>query len=447
LSRSLNISAVFFIGIGGSGMSSLARYCLQNNVTISGYDKIRNTECVDLETQGVVIHYNLSCTAEIEQLGSHTIVVYSAAIGVEHPLLKSAVRKGLKTCKRAVFLAQLVNKTKCFAIAGTHGKTTTTALLSHIFAANKLPFTAFIGGYSHDLKSNFYQAGNDYTIVEADEYDKSFLNLKPYAAAITSVDADHLDCYADHQDLISHYRQFYESVEQFTIVHNDIPFGELCYGVNSDADFHIGELHITSESFSFELRVNQNQLLEVEFNKPGRHNIDNTVAAIALAHQVLPFEKIIPHIKSFEGVRRRFDIIIQSKQLLFIDDYGHHPTAIEAIHQTLCEFYPNRKKTILFQPHLFSRTSDFMAEFASALSLFDEIYLLPIYAAREIPIAEVSSEVLAQKITKPIRVISKTEALEVLPSQDLGLLITMGAGDISELVEPLKDKLCQTVFV
>ena len=447
MSSSIDISTVFFIGIGGSGMSSLARYCLHNNITISGYDKTRNTECIDLETQGVVIHYNLNCTAEIEQLSSQTIVVYSAAVGVEHPLLKSAIKKGLKICKRAVFLAQLVNQTKCFAIAGTHGKTTTTALLSHIFAANKLPFTAFIGGYSRDLKSNFYQAGNEYTIVEADEYDRSFLHLKPYAAAITSVDADHLDCYADHQDLISHYRQFYNAVAQFKIVHNDIPFGELCYGMNSDADFQIGELHLKPEGFSFELCVNQNQSLEVEFNKPGLHNIENTVAAIALANQVLPFEKIIPHIKSFEGVRRRFDIIIQSKQLLFIDDYGHHPTAIEAVHQTLCQFYPNRKKTILFQPHLFSRTSDFMDEFALALSLFDEVYLLPVYAARELPMAEVSSEVLAKKISKCTSVICSTEALELLPSQDLELLITMGAGDISELVEPLKNKLCQTVFV
>lgn len=414
---------------------------------ISGYDKTRNEECNDLEAQGVKIYYDLNCVSEIEQLNANTYVVYSAAIGNEHPLLKKATEKGLNTAKRAVFLAQLVNNTKCFAIAGTHGKTTTTALLSHIFAANNLSFTAFIGGYSHDLKSNFYQAGNDYTIVEADEYDKSFLHLKPYAAAITSVDADHLDCYSDHEDLIAHYKKFYEAVEAYKIVCDDVPFGTLRYGWSADADFHIGDIDITPEEFSFELLVNQNQSLKVEFSKPGRHNIENTVAAIALAHQVLPFEKIIPHIKSFQGVRRRFDMIIQSEPLIFIDDYGHHPTAIEAVHQTLCAFYPNRKKTLLFQPHLYSRTADFINEFSQALSLFDAVYLLPIYAAREEPLDDVSSDLLVKKINKPSRVISKTEVLDVLPTQELDLLITMGAGDISELVEPLKEKLCQTVLV
>ena len=305
--------------------------------------------------------------------------------------------------------------------------------------------SAFLGGIAENFNSNLVLKGSEYTVVEADEFDRSFLRLSPNIACITSMDADHLDIYGDEQHLIEGFHEFAGKIKPggSLIVHNGLNIAGETYGLEDNSDYNFQNIHIVDGIYHFDFKYAGGIYKDITFMKPGRHNLLNALAAIAMAVKAgIAPEKLLPHLATFKGVKRRFSYIIKEKDFVFIDDYAHHPSEINALYQAVTEMYPNTPKTIVFQPHLFTRTRDFMNDFAKSLSQFDEVILLDIYPARELPIEGITSQVLLEKITTSKKtLISKTELIPLLLKKRPQLLLAVGAGDIGAEVAHIKEAM------
>lgn len=442
-----NIHNVYFIGIGGIGMSALARYFRFINKNVAGYDKTETPLTQDLVKLNIDIHYEdaVSRIAPKYLDPQNTLVVYTPAVATSHSEYQYFLTNEFTIKKRAEVLGLITKDTFCFAVAGTHGKTTTSSILAHLLKETGTPLTAFLGGISEDFNSNFLLEGTEYSVVEADEFDRSFLQLSPNVACITSMDADHLDIYGSGDALEKSFRDFADRLKPGgkLFVRNGLPMKGITYGIEDDSDFCIRNLKIEHGTYIFDLETPDATLSDVKFNKPGRHNLLNGLVAFAMAVESnSPVHRLAKALETFKGVQRRFSYKIKSADLIFIDDYAHHPTEINAVYDAISEMHPTKNVLAVFQPHLFSRTKDFVDDFAKSLSKFDTVLLLDIYPAREKPIAGVTSQWLLEKIENPNKkLIQKINLIEEIKRQNPEVLVTMGAGDIGLEISKIKEEL------
>ena len=436
---------VYFIGIGGIGMSALARYFLANGKHVAGYDKTPTEITKSLQDLGVSIHFNDDVKhIDNEFLNAETtLVVYTPAIPSSHSELCYFKTNNYQVLKRSKVLGEITKQTTCLAVAGTHGKTTTTSILGHLMKECNVPVTAFLGGISENYNSNLIINGTEVTVVEADEFDRSFLTLSPDFACITSMDADHLDIYGDASELIKTFKDFSECIKPNgkLFVRNGLPLKGITYGIEDDSDYSAQNIKIENGSYVFDVKTPNGLYKDFEFNLPGRHNLSNALIAMAMSVEYgLPLPQLAKGLASYKGVKRRFTYHIKTDDFVFIDDYAHHPEEIKAVYQAVGEMYPGRKVLAIFQPHLFSRTRDFIDGFAESLSKFDEVILLDIYPARELPIEGVTSKWLLSKIDNSNKkLIQKSELIQEIKKSDAQVVLTIGAGDIGEEVKHIKE--------
>ncbi|MFW2376067.1 MAG: UDP-N-acetylmuramate--L-alanine ligase [Cellulophaga baltica] len=430
------IHSVYFLGIGGIGMSALARYFVYLGKNVGGYDKTPSPLTLELEETGMAIHYedDVALIAPNFLDKETCLIVYTPAVPKEHSELNYFFDQKFTVKKRSEVLGLVTNETFCFAVAGTHGKTTTSSILAHILKEAHVPMTAFLGGISEDFGSNFYFQGSEYSVVEADEFDRSFLRLSPNIACITSMDADHLDIYGTGEELQKSFREFAARIKVGgkLFVRNGLPMEGITYGIEDDADYCAKNVEIVNGAYVFELQTPTVLYKGIRFKKPGRHNLLNAVVALGMALEanVKP-ENLFQALESFKGVQRRFSYRIKNDDFVFIDDYAHHPTEINAVFEAVSEMHPGKKVLAVFQPHLFSRTKDFAEDFAESLSKFANVLLLDIYPAREKPIEGITSEWLLRKITSQHKkLVQKSELISEIQKQAPEVLIVMGAGDI-----------------
>ncbi|MXV38832.1 UDP-N-acetylmuramate--L-alanine ligase [Flavobacteriaceae bacterium Ap0902] len=438
----------YFIGIGGIGMSAVARYFHQMNKKVMGYDKTSTTLTKLLTKEGIKIHFEDTLEAIPKALTpDNTLVIYTPAIPKNHLELNYFKDNNYNIIKRSEALGYITQETTCLAVAGTHGKTTTSSLLGHILKVANLPSTAFLGGIVENYNSNIIIGGNEISVVEADEFDRSFLQLSPDYACITSMDADHLDIYGDQSEMEKSFLEFASIVKKqvFAKTGLNVP-GALSYGVEEKADYFADNIQIKADYFIFDLTHPQGKIETIPMHLPGRHNIENAVGAIAMAMKMNVAEnKIKEALDSFQGIKRRFTRHKTSSGKIIIDDYAHHPTELNAIIRATQNFYPNKSVTAVFQPHLFSRTRDFLDDFAQSLAVLEDLIILEIYPAREEPIPGITSSLLAEKIElindKKPKVCSLENALREISHYDNDIILLMGAGNIDTLYEPLKNKI------
>jgi len=433
-----HIKTYYFIGIGGIGMSALARYFQAAGKVVYGYDKTPTAITAELEELGIEIHYDDTVDAvpvKPEDKES-VLVVYTPAIPKAHQGFEYVKNQGFTIKKRSEVLGLLTKDKFCLAVAGTHGKTTTSAILGHLLAETKVPVTAFLGGIATNYNSNLIQKGEEVLVVEADEYDRSFLQLYPNIACITSMDADHLDIYGDVTVMQEGFREFAGHVQKdgTLFIKNGLEIDGITVGIEDNSDYSAKNINIKDGKFHFDLQHSEGVLEDFSIQLPGRHNVFNAVTALAMAikYGISP-EALKPALANFQGVNRRFTYRIKREDLVLIDDYAHHPTEIDAVYQSVRELYPNEGILVVFQPHLFSRTRDFMEDFARSLSQFDEVMLLDIYPAREEPIEGVNVDVLLEKITlSRKRKISKKALEDEIKNAPARIKVMLGAGDIGE---------------
>ena len=442
-----NINKVFFIGIGGIGMSGLAKYFIEKGISVLGYDREKSFITEGLIKLGANVIYDPSKLniSEFIDNKKDTLIVYTSAISKKHPLLKVFLENKFKVYKRSEILQKISKFGQCIAIAGTHGKTTTTAILAHILKVADFSFCAFVGGIMENYNSNFVYNGEDFILVEADEFDRSFLNLNPNFACITSLDVDHLDIYEDSENLNKAFIEFKNNLLDggFLISNEKVDIKSLKYGVSDNSDYIVRNIKCNSSFSQFDLHFNGINLENLKIKLQGIHNVMNSVAAVSIALKLGVTEKqIFNALDSFDGIERRFSYKIDNENIVLIDDYAHHPEEIKQVFKTLKSIYPNERLLVVFQPHLFSRTRDLLDEFADVLSEFDAVILLDIYPAREEPISGVSSEILLQKIKSNNKYLSKKSDLsDMIKNIGYKVNVTLGAGDIGQEVEQIKNRL------
>ncbi|QXP61140.1 UDP-N-acetylmuramate--L-alanine ligase [Olleya sp. HaHaR_3_96] len=441
------IHNIYFIGIGGIGMSAIARYFKASGKHVSGYDKTQTDITISLEGLGITVHFE-DVIANIEEryLNSEsTVVVYTPAVPKSHTELLYFRNNGFKVLKRSEILGLITENTFCLAVAGTHGKTTTTSILGHLLNECDVELTAFLGGISENYNSNLILNGDQVSVVEADEFDRSFLTLSPDMACITSMDADHLDIYGDASELIKTFEDFSKKLKPNgkLFVKNGLPLKGITYGIEDNADYSAQNIRIENGVYVFDVKTPETVLKDFRFNLPGRHNLSNALVALAMSLEYgVSASKLAKALVSYLGVKRRFTYQIKTDDLVFIDDYAHHPEEINAVRQAVREMYPNDKVVAVFQPHLFSRTKDFAEEFAKSLSQFDEVILLDIYPARELPIEGVTSEWLLSLIeNENKKLVSKETLINNIIQSEAKIVLTIGAGDIGAEVSKIKKAL------
>ncbi|MBC3757165.1 UDP-N-acetylmuramate--L-alanine ligase [Hyunsoonleella sp. SJ7] len=442
-----SINNVFFIGIGGIGMSALARYFKSIGKHVSGYDKTATEITEALGDLGISVHFeddlNRVDKAFLEK--DKTLVIYTPAIPKQHSQLNYFKENSFTVLKRSQILGTITENTFCLAVAGTHGKTTTTSILGHLLYECDVKLTAFLGGISENYNSNLILNGDAVSVVEADEFDRSFLTLSPNFACITSMDADHLDIYGDASELKKSFEDFSKKIkkEGKLFVKNGLPLNGISYGIEDGSDYEILNIKIKNGTYIFDVKTPQTAIKNIEFNLPGRHNLSNALVAFAMALEYgCEAQRLVSALASYKGVKRRFTYQIKTEDLVFIDDYAHHPEEINAVHSAVREMYPAKKVLAIFQPHLFSRTKDFADGFAESLSQFDEILLLDIYPARELPIEGITSEWLMGKVNNPNKkLIQKGEILSAIKASEATVILVIGAGDIGEEVKHIKQGL------
>lgn len=430
----------YFIGIGGVGMSALARLCLKEGCEVYGYDKTSSDITEQLIKNGIKIIFDDSVKALQNLLLSTDVqIVYSAAIPDFHPQLVFLKKQGNNVIKRAEFLAKVCINKKTLAVAGTHGKTTTSSILTHIFSKTNQSFISVMGGFFNNDSSNLIQTGSESIIVEADEYDRSFLHLNPTIACITSVEADHLDIYESEDIFLEAFVQFSKKVSNELIVAYGLPISGLTYGIEVAADYKAFNLKITEKGYRFDLTTPNREFKDIFFNQMGIHNVSNALCALAMADQAgIDINKSLLALESFPGVYRRMNLY-RWRDIVIIDDYAHHPSEIDSVFKTIKTFYPKQKNCVVFQPHLFSRTRDFMNDFKTTLSKFDEVILMDIYPAREEPIKGVNAKILFDGISHTKKgYIEKNQIKKILKSSNADVFALLGAGDIGEEIKKLK---------
>lgn len=440
-------NSVYFVGIGGIGMSALARYFHIQGAEIYGYDRTQTSLTLQLEQEGMHIHYHESINLIPDNLD---LVVYTPAIPKSNIELQFLLESGIKILKRAEVLEQLTNDLFTIAIAGTHGKTTITSMTSYLLKQGNLPFSAFIGGISNNFGSNLVcTPNNEIMVVEADEFDKSFLRLQPSISLISSMDADHLDIYHDHNQLISTYNAFASNTKPsgYILLRHGLTLinGKQfeTYGINPDATVRASNIRVENGFFVFDLQLRKGFVKNISMLLPGRHNIENALAAASIAElMAVGIDQIARGISTFAGVQRRFDFKVRNSNIVYIDDYAHHPEELRACISGVKELFPNKRITGIFQPHLYSRTRDFMDGFAESLSMLDQLILLEIYPAREEPIEGINSTALLQRISlNNKQLCSKKNLLSTIDSLKPEVLLTLGAGDIDQFVKPIQTML------
>jgi len=444
-----HISHVLFVGIGGIGMSALARYCQLQGKVVLGYDKTKTQLTAVLEQEGMFITYedDVKFFSSFNLNAKNTLIVYTPAIPNNSKLMQFFKESGFEILKRAKLLGLVTEDSFCLAVAGTHGKTTTSAILGHLLAASDMPVTAFLGGISENYNSNFIHKGNAISVVEADEYDRSFLQLYPDVACVTSMDADHLDIYGTAETLASSFVEFTDLVKdkEKVLFRKGLPLNGRTVAVDESADYEAKNIRIVNGAYVFDLKTPKSIIKDLKFLLPGHHNLQNAVTALGMALLAgAPLPSLPEALLSFKGVQRRFSYRIRRDDLVLIDDYAHHPTEINALFQAVTEMYPSDRKQIVFQPHLFSRTRDFLDGFAESLSQFDEVLLLDIYPARELPISGIDSELLLAKISNKNKAMATFENLgEKLKNSSCKIKLMVGAGDIGEEVGKVTEYLAK----
>ena len=442
-----NIETFYFVGIGGIGMSALARYFKMQGKAVFGYDKTSTDLTDELISEGIPVSFLDEVSGLQNQVISkeNVLVIYTPAIPKNNKIINYFISQEFYIVKRAELLGEVSKNTLCLAVAGTHGKTTTSAILGHLLAACDMPVTAFLGGIAENYNSNFIYKGSEITVVEADEFDRSFLQLRPDISCITSMDADHLDIYGDASEIESAFTTFAQLVakKENVFIKKDLPLNGMTVAVEENADYEAKNVKIKDGAYLFDLKTPKGVIKDLSFSLPGHHNLTNAIMAMGMAVLAgAPVEGLKVALASFKGVKRRFTYKIKSEKLVLIDDYAHHPTEIDALYQAVEEMYPNNRKQIVFQPHLFTRTRDFAEGFARSLSQFDEVVLLDIYPAREEAIEGITSKWLLNMInTKHKSVVSKSDLADVLSKSDCRIKLLVGAGDIGVEVNKLTEKM------
>ncbi len=443
---------VYFIGIGGIGMSAIARYYNHAGYTVSGYDKTPSKLTAKLEQEGISIHY----TADISYIPKEiedTLVIYTPAIPKDMEELVYVQQNGYRLIKRSRALGEIASSQKCMGVAGTHGKTTTSTLLSHLYTHSGTGCSAFLGGISKNYHTNLLLSKNPVLVAEADEFDRSFLQLFPDIAIITSADADHLDIYGNANTLKEAFEEFASQIKPdgalilkkgVELDLSNVKAKIYSYSYSEVADFYAANIQLQDNGhLVFDLVYPGGTIEGCTVGIPGWVNVENGIAAAAAAllGGIAP-EKVKDGLATFQGVERRFDIHINTPEITYIDDYAHHPKELSSAISSIRNIFPGRKITAMFQPHLYTRTRDFAAEFAQSLSLADELVLLDIYPARELPIEGVTSEIIFKDVTVGNKVLlKKEEALEWLKGHQVDVFITFGAGDIDRLIVPIEEML------
>ncbi len=444
------MKSVYFVGIGGIGMSAIARYFLHEGKRVAGYDRTPSTLTAELEAEGAEIHFE----DDVELIGQEwrnpadTLVIYTPAIPADHSELNFFLKGGFEVIKRSEALGHLTAGKKTTAIAGTHGKTTTTTLTSWITLRSTGGGNAFLGGISKNFGSNLVLGGGQRMTVEADEFDRSFLRLSPTIAVVTSTDADHLDIYGTHEELKRAFGEFVEKIEKggtliehwgLNIKHNNKDIRTFTYDLRSpEADFHTANMRPVGDgTFRFDVVCPDRVIADCRLGIGGEINVENTVAAVAALWAGGDFDEqeLKSALEEFGGVKRRFETYINTPSVVYIDDYAHHPRELEAAIRSIRGMYPSRELTVAFQPHLYTRTRDFAPEFSRALSLADRVLLLPIYPARELPIEGVTSQMLMANITAPCEIVEKSALADRLAQLECDIVVTFGAGDIDRECE------------
>lgn len=440
------IKRIYFVGIGGIGMSALARYFKNRGCAVYGYDKTRTNLTNALEEEGIAVSYAdevASLPADFAKYDVDALVVYTPAIPKNSALLNHFREDGFVLKKRSEVLGIISKGQFCIAVAGTHGKTTTSSIIAHVLTDTGFGCTAFLGGIATNYNSNFLLGDNHVVVVEADEYDRSFLTLHPDLSVITSMDADHLDIYGDAGKLEESFRLFAGQLkpEGTLFLKAGLPLAHgITYSAGSSSAIKGENIRVEGSKFVFDYTDGDTLISDFQLMLPGKHNVENAVAAIAVALKLgIDADKIKVAIANFKGVKRRFEYIVKEEGHIYIDDYAHHPEELRVCFDAVRQLYPKKKLTVIFQPHLFTRTRDFADDFAKVLSTVDELVLLEIYPARELPLEGIDSNFLLNKITLENKeIVAKGLVPEYIKNKNPELLLTVGAGDIDTLIQPLK---------
>lgn len=457
---------IYFVGIGGIGMSALARYFNRIGKQVAGYDRTQTGLTHELEKEGIDVHYvdDINLIKEDFRDAEKTLVVYTPAVPKDHAELNYFKDNGYRVIKRSEALGEITKVAKTIAVAGTHGKTTTSSMVAHILKVANIDIAAFLGGITLNYNSNLIlpessNLSDSIIVTEADEYDRSFLTLHPYISVITSVDADHLDIYGSKENMHTSYIDFAKKIVQngTLIVKNDLIFEKdgrhyfiddlvknttiLTYSLSDEkADYRASQLRVENGFFVYDIITPQGVIENIHLGLPGIHNVENSVAAAAAASVAgANFDSVKEALQSFKGAKRRFEFIVRTPQVVYIDDYAHHPTELDSAIRSVKMLYPDKKITGIFQPHLFTRTRDFAEGFARSLDMLDEAILLDIYPARELPIEGVTSTMLLDMMKSTNKRLStKSTLVSELEKESNEVIVTLGAGDIDTLVEPIK---------
>ncbi len=448
------IKKVYFIGIGGIGMSALARYFMGRGCEVHGYDRTETDLTRTLAQEGMKIHY----IDDISFIPSGIdLVIFTPAVPKTHSELVYFQNNNFPILKRSEVLGIISRGMKCIGVAGTHGKTTTSSIVTHILRVGGVDCTAFLGGISLSLGSNFVEGKSDWVVVEADEFDRSFLRLSPDMAVVTAIDPDHLDIYGDEANFRQGFQDFISKLKNngkvFKNKHlvdflprKDASFKNITwatYGTGEGGDYRAEKVRVEDGFFVFDYKSPIENIDNVRFTLAGRHNVENATAAIAVAQQLgVTAAAVRDALATFRGIKRRFEVVVRGEKTVFIDDYAHHPTELENAIAAAKMLYPNKKITGIFQPHLFTRTRDFQEGFAAALDTLDEVILMDIYPARELPIEGVTSAIIFDKMKNSNKVLTtKAELMPLLRGRDFEVLLTLGAGDIDTFVRPIAEML------
>ncbi|HEY3371052.1 MAG TPA: UDP-N-acetylmuramate--L-alanine ligase [Prolixibacteraceae bacterium] len=450
-----DIKQAYFLGIGGIGMSALARYFASQGIAVSGYDRTSTELTLQLEKEGIAVHYEDNPSLLPYELNvADSLIVYTPAVPSTHHELNVLMDRGFRIHKRAEVLGIICNSQLTIAVAGTHGKTSVSTMTAHILKSSATGCSAFLGGISKNYKTNLLidHTGSRWIVAEADEFDRSFLQLKPELAVITSMDADHLDIYGSHEKVIESFQLFASQVRQggSLVLKKGLSVGDdlkniqiFNYSITESADFCAENITLKEGFYQFDLVTPEIRIEKLVLHYPGLLNVENAVAASALAILAGVSQDEIRHaLATYSGVKRRFDIQLNNEKFVLIDDYAHHPEELRATIQSVRDIYRGRTLTGIFQPHLYSRTKDFAASFAQSLDLLDEIVLLDIYPARELPMDGVTSELIFNQMqNRNKRLCYKNELTSLVSSFQPGIVLMMGAGDIDTLVQPVKEQL------
>ncbi len=443
-----SINRVYFVGIGGIGMSALARYFAKRGCMVCGYDKTPTALTAKLEEEGIEISFNddvATLPAGFNENKDDTLVVYTPAIPKDANILNYFENQGFDLKKRSQVLGIISEGMYCIAVAGTHGKTTTSSMIAHLLTDTGFGCTAFLGGIASNYNSNVLYSKNNVVVVEADEYDRSFLTLHPDVAVVTSMDADHLDIYGDAHHLTESFHLFVSQLKDGgrLFVKDGLPLAGITYSAGENAALSAKNIRVADGCFIFDFEDGYTAIKDLKLAMPGKHNVENATAAIGVALSLGIHPKSIKKaVASFTGVKRRFETVAKTKDQVYIDDYAHHPEELKACFDAIRQLYPEKKLTVIFQPHLFSRTRDFADEFAKVLSTADEIILLEIYPARELPIEGVNATMLLEKINNSAKQLcGKDSVVNYIKNKKPELILTVGAGDIDTLITPIKNTL------